>query len=682
MTCFKKIGPKIPFYCEQWRIIVLLLSVIILPVTPARSMERHIPNDLTEMSIEDLMSIEVTIASRKTQQLSKTAAAVFAITQEDIRRSGVTSIPEALQMAPGLQVARINASQWAISSRGFNGQYSDKLLVLMDGRSVYTPLFSGVFWDVQDTLLEDIARIEVIRGPGASLWGANAVNGVINVVTKPTTETQGILVSTGHGSEEKYFGRIRYGGEIGESAHYRIYAKYFKRGGAVDAVGEDTPDQWHVSRGGGRIDWDLSPNSLLTLQGDYYEGKGEAEIFAVAPVPPYQWDQGETSVSSGGNILGRWQHSFSEASDFMLQAYYDITKREFLLITDTWETSDLDFQHRLNLSERQELIWGLGYRLVHGDIKNRNIISYGNPKQETRLFSFFVQDEITIWPDSLSVTIGSKYEKFDYTGSEIQPNIRLLWTPVPQHTIWAAILRAVRTPSQNDRNIHFYQPDKWDLGLPLWEYLGNPEFDSEKLTAYELGWRLYRGDGFSLDLALFYNRYSDLRTIMFGFPYLDGTPLQVIVPITPVNGMKGYTYGAELAIDYRPTTWWRLQGVYSYLQLQMHDPTTLGRYSKAVEGNSPKHQFSLRPSLDITTDIELDLWVRYVDNLSSPYQQAISSIFTMDVRLGWKPTDNLEIDIVGQNLLDSHHPEYIPEMVGIVPTEVQRGIYGKLTWHF
>ncbi len=659
---------------------LLLFFQILMVGTLAWPMGRSMPDDLTEMSIEDLMAIEVTTVSRKSQHLSQTTAAVFVITQEDIRRSGVTNIAQALRMVPGLQVARIDANKWAISSRGFNGQFANKLLVLMDGRSVYTPLYSGVLWDVQDTLLEDIVRIEVIRGPGAALWGANAVNGVINVITKTAIETQGGLASFGLGTEEKYFGGIRYGGTIGESAFYRAYAKYFKRDGALNAVGDDVPDQWHISRGGGRIDWDIAHKEQLTLQGDYYDGKAGYRLFSKTPFPPYTWDLDEDALISGGNILGRWQHSFSGKSDFTLQAYYDITKRKSQLIAETRDTFDLDFQHRFGLSERQELIWGLGYRLTRADIKNQPIVSYTHPDREDELFSFFVQDEISLWPEKFSLIVGSKFEENDYTGSEIQPNLRMRWTPSPLHTIWASISHAVRTPAQADREIKFYQPDVSGF-YSVWVLLGNEEYTSEKLTAYELGWRLNRGNEYGLDLSLFYNRYDDLFSFMWGSPVMDGSPPELVTPVIHVNDMKGYTYGAELVAEWQPTDWWRIQGYYTYLFMNFRDAVTFDLMSLAVEGKSPNHQFSLRSSIDLFKEVKLDLWFRYVDNLSSPCQD-MHSIFTLDARLGWNPSENLEISIVGQNLFDPQHPEFFPEFAGIVPSEVQRGMYAKLTWHF
>ncbi len=629
-------------------------------------------SDLTELSLEDLMNIEVTSVSKKSQRLADAPAAVFVITQEDIRRSGVTSIPEALRMVPGLQVARINANTWAITARGFNGRFANKLLVLMDGRSVYTPIFSGVFWDVQDTLMEDIDRIEVIRGPGASLWGANAVNGVINIITKAARETQGGLVSAGGGTEERGFGSVRYGDSLGESAHYRMYAKYLNRDSSVDAFGKEGKDDWDMLRGGFRMDWDASDRNLLTVQGDIYRGDSSGELTEFFPTFPFISTIEDKSINSGGNILAKWKHTISNTSDTELKFYYDREQRDTFYVN----TVDLDFQHRFMPFERHEIIWGLGYRYINDKFENRFSFFFEPQSRSVDLFSGFVQDEITLFPDKLRLTVGSKFEHNDFTGFEIQPNARILWTPAEDHSVWAAVSRAVRTPSLGEEDARAINgvvfPNTLFPGSPVTFVTlnGTRDFESEALIAYEAGYRFQPIEGLSTDISVFYNDYDNLRTIEPIDPFT----------FTAGNNMKGETYGVELAADWRPCDWWRLQGAYTYLQMALKlDADSRDTQSKMAEDEIPHHQASLRSSVELPANLELDLWLRYVDELSA---QEVDDYLTLDMRVGWKPIKNLEVSLVGQNLLENHHPEFRPEILGVPPAEIERGVYGKITWGF
>ncbi len=649
---------------------------------PVAQATQAMAKDLTELSIEDLMSVEVTTTvARKAQRLSDTAAAVFVITAEDIRRSGVTSIAEALRMVPGLEVARLDANRYAITARGFNGNFANKLLVLMDGRTVYSPLYSGVFWDVQDTLLEDIARIEVIRGPGASLWGANAVNGVINIITKPAKETQGGLLAAGLGTEEKGFGGLRYGGAMGDTTHYRAYAKYFNRDNAVDLQGNDNYDKLEVTRGGGRMDWQASARDAVTFQGDYYDGRvGNQGTYPLYD-PPYLTDFKDNVPITGGNLLGRWQRTLSSSSDFIFQTYYDRTERPVVLLEETRDTFDLDFQHRFGLGRRQEIMWGAGYRLTQAHLVNGPAVFMRDEERQDQLFSFFLQDEIALWPEKLSLLLGSKFEENDYTGFEVQPNARLLWNAHRQHTFWGAVSRAVRTPSQAEHDTTLTRYVLPGNPETLIRFYGNEDFESEELIAYELGYRYVPEERLSLDLALFYNDYDQLRTAEAGAPFLEiGTPPYIVVPLYVDNQMKGHTYGTELALEFRPWQWWRLKAAYTYLKMHLqnydtsNDPT-----SEDAEGEVPRHQVSLLSYLDLPGNWGLDLWGRYVDDLPA---QDISDYITLDARLSWRPTARLELALVGQNLVEEKHQEYAPEYIEFTPAEIERSVYVKMTWQF
>ena len=651
-----------------------LLFFLIYATPSIATLER----DFTELSLEELMNMEITSVSKKTEKLGNATAAVFVITGKDIRRSGATSIPEALRMVPGIHVAHIDANKWAITSRGFNGQFANKLLVLIDGRSVYTPLFSGVYWDAQDTLIEDVDRIEVIRGPGATLWGSNAVNGVINIITKPAKETLGGLFTAGAGTEEKGFSAIRYGAKAGDSMYYRVYSKYFDRDGGVNLLGDDTPDDWYASQGGMRIDWDLSGNNALTLQSDYYKGKSGTETVLSTTDPPYTQTFAEDVPISGGNILGRWQHTFSSTSAFIFKAYYDRTDRAYSLLSESMDTFDVDFQYRFALGESQNLIWGIGYRVILADIGNSTVISFNPETRTDNIFSFFLQDEITLIRDRFSLLIGSKFEKNDYSGVEVQPNLRCLWTPNADQSLWTSVSRAVRIPSMADYDICI------NLGPPpvVSALTGSREFESEKLIACEMGYRLKPDRTFSIDMALFYNRYKDLKAVEQGTPFQKGFPPYLVIPLIYVNTMEGYSYGTELVLDWRPRSRWHFQAAYSYLRVELQNETLpVDTQADIIEGASPRHQFSLRSMTDLTDEVQLDLWLRYVDQLPSQ-SRVIQDIFTMDVRLGWKPIKKMEISIVAQNLLNSSHSEFRSETLAFLATEVQRGVYVKLTWNF
>ena len=357
-------------------------------------------------------------------------------------------------MAPGVEVARIDANKWAVSVRGFNSRFANKLLVLMDGRSVYSPLFSGVWWDVQDTMLEDIDRIEVIRGPGATLWGANAVNGVINIITKKAGETQGGLIAAGGGTEEKGFGAVRYGLKLDEGADLRVYAKYFNRDRSVTSTGAEAADEWDALRTGFRLDHGPSGQNNFTLQGDYYAGNAGTTYDVASITPPYLNTFQKKSESAGGNIIGRWKHTFMNDSEFSLQAYYDRSDRKDLFAAGVVDIADVDLQYRVKWFGGQELVVGSGYRYTRDDIANDNQLRTADPASRSdQLLSAFIQDDITLIDNRLHWVIGSKFEHNGYTGFEVQPNTRLIWTPSNIQSVWGAVSRSVRTPSRGETDI-------------------------------------------------------------------------------------------------------------------------------------------------------------------------------------------------------------------------------------
>ncbi|WP_158516074.1 TonB-dependent receptor plug domain-containing protein [Syntrophotalea acetylenivorans] len=669
----------------------LLLLVLCVLATPASGWT-YSEADLMALSLEELTRLEVTSVSRKSQKVSEAAAAVFVITQQDIRRSGVTSIPEALRMAPGLTVARIDGSKWAISSRGFNGRFANKLLVLIDGRSVYSQLFSGVYWDVQDTLLDDVERIEVIRGPGATLWGANAVNGVINVITKKARDTQGTLLKAGYGTEEEGFAALRYGGKAGDRSYYRAFVKYFNRDHLDSYGGGSANDDWNAFRGGFRLDVTPGHRDEFTLQGEVYSGtEGQQDqIYVWDPLLNYQSTPVSDTKFSGGHLLARWQRQLNETDDFVLQAYFDHSYRdEEVLLKETRDIFDIDFQHRFDLGKRHELFWGLGYRLTTDDLESAEIVMVEDEARSDQLFSFFFQDEMTLLPDKLRLLVGSKFEHNDYTGFEYQPNARLIWTPNSRQSLWGSVSRAVRTPSRlEDSGDIFYRLIPPMGGNPFPTKLvvyGQDSYESEKSLSYELGYRYLPGGGFSIDTALFYTDYWDHRSGEALDPFPVGTfPFYDywLAGYAEDNKLEAKNWGLEMSVDWRVRDWWRLQGNYTLLKVNLGaESGSSDDFSDLVyEDSSPQQQWSLRSSFDLGRNWELDLWLRYVDRITVTYTE-IDDYYGLDMRLAWQPTEGVELALIGQNLLESNHQEFQTEM-GTIPTAVPRGFYGQVKWQF
>ncbi|MGZ8919700.1 MAG: TonB-dependent receptor plug domain-containing protein, partial [Limisphaerales bacterium] len=506
--------------------------------------------DLMTLDLADLMKMQVTSVSRKSERLSDAAAAIYVITQEDIRRSGATSIPEALRLSPGLEVARQDAHTWAISGRGFNDEFASKLLVLVDGRTVYTPLVASVNWDVQDMPLEDIDRIEVIRGPGGTLWGANAVNGVINITTKSAKETQGLLITAGAGTEDRGFGTIRYGGKISEDAYYRVYGKFLDRDDSALRGGGDANDSWWMSRGGFRLDWIPSDQNLFTLQGDIYGGDLAQTITVPLVTPPYLTSLNDDVNTTGGNILGRWTHDFTPDSQLALKLYYDHTDRDRVVYREKRDTFDLDLQHHLRLGEWNDIVWGVGYNVTSDSLQNSQYVSFDPADRTTSLYSAFVQDEITLIEKRLRLTLGSKIEHNDYTGWELQPSGRLSWNITDKQTSWAAVSRAVSTPARAEDDIRInrfvYPPGSTPPGsagptpIPaLVSLLGSRDMESKELIAFELGYRIQPHDRLTFDLATFYNIYDKERSLEAQAPDLSNAPGYVEVPFVIGNMING-----------------------------------------------------------------------------------------------------------------------------------------------
>ena len=485
--------------------------------------------DLSQIPIEDLMNIQVTSVSKTEQKLSQAAAAIFVITQEDIRRSGAMNIPDLLRMVPGMDVSQISANDWAVSARGFNQQFSNKLLVLIDGRAVYTPLLGGVNWDTQDVPLEDIDRIEVIRGPGATLWGANAVNGVINVVTKRAGDTQGALVTAGGGTQNQAFGTAQFGGTIRGNTSYRAFMKYLNQGSLPEMDGKPGEDAWHLLHGGFRADTNISTKDSLTLQGDIFTGvEGGSIIHLFSIDPPVIENIDVLNRLSGGNVLGRWDHTFSSRSDTTFQFYFDNYKRTGPESRETRNTIDFDFNHHFVWGSRQDVVWGTGYRRTWDQDLGTIDQAFDPPDTNLRLFTFFVQDTIALQHDRLFLTAGTKVEDSYFTGFGVEPSVRLAWTPSKRMTLWSAVSRAERTPNQRDTGLNASLaafPDPLGSSTPVEVILfGNPEFQSEHVLAYEAGFRAQPNGRISVDVSTFFNRYDHLVSLEPGAESFPANP--------------------------------------------------------------------------------------------------------------------------------------------------------------
>jgi iron complex outermembrane receptor protein len=639
-------------------------------------------DELLELSIEQLADLKITSASRIAESLRETPSSVFVITADEIRRSGVTSIPEALRLAPGVEVARRSAYEWSISIRGFNSDLANKLLVLVDGRSVYSPLFAGVFWDVQDTLLEDVERIEVISGPGGTLWGANAVNGVINIITRRAGDTQGGYGEVLGGDEERVIAGFRYGGTFGNGVAARAYLKHVDRDPSIGVDGDDAVDGMEMSRAGFRLDWEHGEADSFAVLGEVFDGETDGifrEPFTIGTLPAGTFR--DVVDLSGANLLARWQRRLADAGELQLQVVIDRTDRD---IPNTYDerrdTIDLDFQHHFTSGSRQDLLWGLTFRDTRDRIRNTLFAAFVPPRRTLQRYGVFVQDRIALRPDELYLTVGTKVSRNDYSGTEHQPSVRLAWLADARQTVWAAVSRAVRTPSRLDEDLVLTVPVAAP-GIPLPFYFivtGNDDFESEELLAYEAGYRLQQGENLSFDLALYHHDYDELQTNEpDGLILVLDPPLpHVIVPSHLDNNMRGKSYGGTISANWQALPEWRLRAQYAYLDLDLE--TTAASFdvtTPTLAGNSPRHQAAVHSFLDLPRDVAFYAGVRYVDELPN---QAVDAYFAVDVNLAWRFRPNAEVAIAVQNLTDDTHPEF----EGGTGSLIERSAYLKLDWSF
>jgi iron complex outermembrane receptor protein len=645
------------------------------PVCAFANNQGHLET-LKRMSFEELMTVEITSVSRTEESLRDAAAAVAVVTPEQIRRSGATTLPDALRLVPGIHVGEQTSSTWAVSARGFSSINSEKLLVLSDTRSIYTPLFSGVNWTAQDYLLEDIERIEVIRGPGAALWGSNAVNGVINITTRSSRDTHGGFAEAGGGTFDRAWLEGRYGGETSGGVNYRVYGKYLDRDATL-APTLETEDSWSMGHVGFRTDWDGNSRDSFTVQGDAYN----ADVSQLAPAtniigrpgpqPPFDMDL------SGGNLLARWRRIADDGSDLQLRAYYDYTRRDDSSFLDTLHTFDLDLQRGFHAGTRHEILWGAAYRLTANTNHSHGIFAVKPEKSTDQLFSGFVQDQISIGP-KVRLTLGTKLEHNDFSGFEVQPSVRMAWSARENQTLWFAISRAVRVPTRLERDIFVDVTDP--AGDPLARLSGNRDFESERLVAYEIGDRWQPLETLSFDVALFYNDYDQLASLEFGTPFID-TDGRTIVPIVNENLTSGRTYGGELLVEWQPVDNWRLSASYSHIDMSLTPEGLDLNRGEWVEDATPRDIAGLRSLINLGKDVEVDAQLRYQsDILRQPDEvsgESLDGFTELDLHLTWHATEHWNLTLVGQNLLHDQHAEFGP---AARRGALERAGYIKATW--
>jgi iron complex outermembrane recepter protein len=631
--------------------------------------------DYSELDLSDLaaLSAEVFSASKKNERVVETPASVYVIGPEEIRRSGHTHIAELLRLVPGLNVARIGSSRWAVSARGFNHEFASKLLVLIDGRVVYTPAFSGVYWNLQDMVLDDVERIEVIRGPGAAIWGSNAVNGVINVITRSSRQTPGTFARAVVGTEDRAILSMRTAGGQ-DDLHYRFYGKMSNRDSSVDLKGHHRADEWRAQRSGVRLDWTPSDRDAVWFDGSIYHGDQGNAVRDFDPLTFAPRDSHVDASNNGGHAMVHWDRVLSERQSLSFQATYDQLLQRGDLFEDVRHTAAGDAQHRIALSDRNEVTWGLGYRLSSFRLSRSTRIGIGDRSGADVTYSSFVQDEIRLG-DRFKLTAGSKFEWNDISGWEAQPSLRGIWLATPSQQLWAAVSRAVRTPSRGElgANILFgvLPPNSLFPGSPLTPIVSasNPRLEPEELIAYELGYRTQLHDRVSLDVSAFWNHYDNGVSAPLVPPFFLSTSFK--------NDKRSRALGGEALLDWKARSWWKLTFGYSMVDVES---AHAGFFFD--DKTAPRHQMRVSSLLDLPAELELDTTVYYTGSIDDLGRTSIDSFVRFDARLGWHPAPRFSIDLVGQNLFDRQHPEvsslFSPDGV----SQIERAAYVRMTVKF
>ena len=671
--------------CMRRSVAAAIFAAACAAATPCGAQDDAASRRLTELTLEELGEIRVTSVSKQPDEAWRTPVAIHVITADDIRRSGATNLPDVLRLAPGVAVARIDSDHWAIGIRGFGDQFSKSLLVLIDGRSLYTPLFAGIYWAANDVMLEDVERIEVIRGPGGTIWGGNAVSGLINIITKRTADTQGALATVGAGSVDRGIAAVRYGSRSGAALNYRVYAKAFSRDPLSHPDGADY-DAWWMGQSGFRADWTPRAGDTFTFQGDASGGRHGQQVSVGQFSPPANVTLSTPANVSGGNLNLTWRRQLKAGNELRVQAYYDRTAWQAPHFSETRNTVDLDLVHGFALGRRQRLSWGAGAHWSPGDFEQTVPSLDFSPRSEANhYYSAFGQDEIQLLPQRLTLTAGTKFEHNSYTGLELQPNARLMWTAGERHALWTAVSGAVRTPSRIERGIRLSSFNSMltlpsGVAVPVFlEIDGSSAFTSEQLVGYEAGYRTLAVPRLYMDLTEFHHDWDDLASFGRGATTVDMAPAppHVVVHLPYVNGVEGNVNGFEIAPDWRPAPWAQITGSYSFLSLDLRqkpvsvDPNGIARY----EGSSPRHQGRIAAHVALPRSTEFDVTYRAVSAL--PAQQA-PGYGTADLRLSWMARPGLELALDGRNLFAPDHVEFLhtpPPAAG-----VPRSVFASVTW--
>lgn len=660
----------------------LLLSILGLVAAVAGAAE-SLP-DYTELSLEDLTNLEIVSVSKRPESMNDAAAAVYVITPDVIRRSGATCIPEVLRLVPGMQVAQIDANKWAVTARGFNGVFANKLLVLVDGRTAYDAVFSGVFWDAIGVALADVERIEVIRGPGSTMWGANAMNGVINIITRNAADVQGLRVEAGVGTEQQILGSLRYGGRLG-SAAYRVTGEYLERDDSVDSAGEPAGDGWDLASVTSRADWDFTSADHLTATA-YYHGAPRGSSYRRPQLtPPYLFTTESTFDLEKYAALARWTHTAADGATLDIQTFFNHFGIVDSLACGYDRLLDGEIRHARRIGDRHDLVLGAGYRQMWDEI-NPGIAQFVPASRDYGLWNFFCQDTWTVRPDRLRLIFGAKYEAARNEHGELQPNIRIAWTPTPHQTVWAAVSRAVRTPSRYEQSVRF-SPEvipPYAMGNPMpviTRIAGSEDLAVEDLRGYEVGYRFLPASNLSCDIALFAHDYDDLRSIrLANLEFFTDPVTYAVQHLEFGSDVAATTWGAELAADWRATAAVMIRGAFAYFDDDI-------RIAESLEDVNPnyrttlanRYRASLGASVDLHHNLESDLWLRYaseVDHLE------VDGAWNLDARLGWRLDDQVTFSLVGQNLLAPETMEFRDSFLSATPASIQRGVYGKVTVWF
>lgn len=644
--------------------------------------------DLMDLTLHELMKLEVTTASKQKQSIQNVPSAIYVVTRDMIRNSGALSVPDALRLVPGVEVAQTNSSQFAITIRGFNGRFANKLLVMIDGRRVYTELYSGTFWESLNVMMDDIERIEVIRGPGGSLWGANAINGIINIITKSSKDTEGGYVFAGAGNLDLGFAGARYGNHIGDNTTFRVYSQFHNKNNNY-MRGAVANDDWYRGLFGFRIDSDLSESDTLFVSSNVNYTKLDETVTFTQFAAPFTSTTTHNIPQTSIDITSSWDHEFSAGTEFKLQGdFMHFEVDEISAIDLTTNTFDINAQQSSVLPLRQNLMLGAGYRLYSDSIVNSDNVLFTPSDSTKHLFSFFIRDEIRIIEDKLTLALGSKFEHNQYTGFEVQPNASLLYKLKPNLSFWVSGTRAVKTPSRLLTDLRFntiFPAGTFIPGNTMNEVVsvfGSNALSSEEHYSAEFGMRTSIADRVNIDLAAFYNIIDNATTWESGTPYVETAfgSTHIVLPQTFDDRLEGRSFGFEISSRFKLTEAWHIEANYSYINVDLNvEAGSTDATAATANDDSPAHRFNVWSNVSFSDKFDLNLGLRFVDDAPNIN---IGRYFVADLRFAWHALETLDVELIAKNLLDWHHYEYPAQNIDYQQTEIPTSLTGKVTWRF